>query len=74
MRHGKAPTIRKGRYSGDQVSVDPIIPCARVPDLGNVITIVQLLPLRLNESKNDKMGARQRALVKQLRRADLLSQ
>ena len=26
MRHGRAPTIRKGRYQGDQLSVDHIIP------------------------------------------------
>jgi len=34
MRHGKAATIRKGPYKGDQPSVDHIIPRAVAPERG----------------------------------------
>ena len=37
MRRGKAPTVMKGPYKGDQLSVDHIIPRAVVPELDNVI-------------------------------------
>lgn len=72
MRRGKAPTIRKGTYQGDQLSVDHIIPRAAMPALDNVIANLELLPQRVNSSKKDKMGSRQRALAGQLRRAGLL--
>jgi hypothetical protein len=35
MRHGKAATIKRGPYKGDQLSVDHIIPRAVVPELDN---------------------------------------
>lgn len=72
MRHGRAPTIRKGRYQGDQLSVDHIIPRAAIPGLDNVVANLELMPLRMNEAKNDKLGPRQRALAYELRRAGLL--
>ena len=31
MRKGKAPTVRRGPYKGDQLSVDHIIPPRRLP-------------------------------------------
>jgi len=73
MRKGKAPTVRRGPYAGDQLSVDHIIPRAVVPELDNVIANLELMPLRMNESKNDKVGARQLALGKELNVARLLS-
>jgi len=74
MRRGKAPTVKRGPYAGDQLSVDHIIPRAVVPELDNVIANLELMPLRMNESKNDKIGARQMALGKELRAAGLLSE
>jgi hypothetical protein len=73
MRRGKAPTVKRGPYAGDQLSVDHIIPRAVVPELDNVIANLELMPLRMNESKNDKVGARQLALGKELNVARLLS-
>jgi hypothetical protein len=73
MRQGKSPTVRKGPYSGDQLSVDHIIPRAIVPELDNCIANLELMPLRVNESKNAKIGSRQRSLAKQLNEAGLLS-
>jgi hypothetical protein len=73
MRRGKSPTVMKGPYTGDELSVDHIIPRAVVPELDNVIANLELMPLRMNESKNAKIGSRQRSLAKQFHAAGLLS-
>ena len=73
MRKGKAPTVRRGPYKGDQLSVDNIIPRAACPELDNVIANLELMPLRMNESKNDKIGDRQRDMAKKFYQAGLLS-
>ena len=73
MRRGKAPTVMKGPYKGDQLSVDHIIPRAVVPELDNVIANLELMPLRLNERKNAKIGSRQRDLANKFYQAGLLS-
>ena len=36
MRHGRAPTIRRGPYEDDELSVDHIMPRAVVPELDHV--------------------------------------
>ena len=61
------------RRKGDQLSVDHIIPRAVVPELDNVIANLELMPLRMNEKKNAKMGARQRDMAKKFYQAGLLS-
>jgi len=73
MRWGNAPTVRRGPYAGDKLSVDHIIPRAVCPELDKVIANLELMPLRMNESKNDKIGARQIDLAKKLHSAGLLS-
>jgi len=52
----------KGPYKDDQLSVDHIIPRAVVPQLDNVIANLELMPVRMNESKNAKITQRQIAL------------
>jgi hypothetical protein len=74
MRRGRAPIIQKGPYKGDEPSVDHIIPRAVVPELDNVIANLELMPLKLNESKNSKIGERQRDLAHRLHDAGMLSQ
>ena len=73
MRRGKAPTIPKGRFKGQELSVDHIIPRAVCPELDNVIANLELLPLRLNQAKNDKVGDKQMQVAKRLHLAALLS-
>lgn len=73
MKRGRAATVTRGPYAGDQLSVDHIIPRAVVPDLDNVIANLELMPLRLNERKNSHMGQRQRDLAKKLFEAGLVS-
>jgi hypothetical protein len=59
----QSPTITLGPYTGDQLSVDHIIPFAVAPQLDKVIANLELIPLRLNIGKKDKMGERQQALA-----------
>jgi hypothetical protein len=73
MKRGKAPTVQKGPYKGDQLSVDYIIPRDVCSELDCVIANLELMPLRMNESKNDKIGARQVDLSKKFHLAGLLS-
>ena len=73
MRHGKAPTIHKGPYQGDQLSVDHIIPRAFCPELDNVIANLELMPMRMNSAKRDHVGDRQLSLAKTFRAAGLLT-
>jgi hypothetical protein len=73
MRRGKAATVRHGPYSGDQLSVDHIIPRAVVLELDNVIANLELMPQRMNASKNAKVGQRQRALAEKFYTAGVLS-
>jgi deoxyribonuclease V len=73
MRRGKAATVMKGPYKGDELSVDHIIPRAIVPELDNVIANLELMPLRLNEKKNSTIGDRQRDMAKKFYHAGLLS-
>jgi hypothetical protein len=72
MRRGNAATVRKGPYKGDELSVDHIVPRAVVPELDNVIANLELMPLRMNESKNAKIGDRQRDMAKKLYQAELV--
>ncbi|HEY0550468.1 MAG TPA: hypothetical protein VGF13_12770 [Verrucomicrobiae bacterium] len=73
MRHGKAATVRRGRYAGDELSVDHIIPRVVVPELDNVIANLELMPQRANSRKNAQVGQRQRDLADKLHKAGLLS-
>lgn len=60
-------------YTGDQLSVDDINPRAVCPELDNVIVNLELMPLRMNESKNHRIGTRQLDLARKLHSAGLLS-
>ena len=74
MRQGQSPTIRRGPYQGQQLTVDHIIPRARAPELDNLIANLELLPWELNLKKGTKFGQRQRDLTRKLFAAGLLSQ
>ena len=45
-----------------------------VPELDNVIANLELMPLRMNESKNDKVGDRQRDMAKKFYQAGAVEQ
>lgn len=71
MRRGRSPTVTRGPYAGDELSVDHIIPFAVMPQLDHVIANLELMPLRMNRSKGDRISERQRALASALRAAGL---
>jgi len=73
MRRGQSPTIRRGPYKGQELTVDHIIPRAVAPELDNVIANLELLPWELNAKKGTKFGQRQRDLARKLFGAELLS-
>lgn len=73
MRKGNAPTIRRGPYSGQELSVDHIIPRTACVLLDNVIANLELMPQRLNSAKGNRVGDRQVALARTLHRAGLLA-
>ena len=54
------------------VTGNHIIPRVVVPELDNVIANLELMPLKMNEGKNAKIGARQVALARKLHKAGLL--
>ena len=74
MSKGKTGDVRNGPYTGQMLSVDHIIPRAVVPELDNVIANLELMPLSLNMSKNDKVTSRQVDLAKKMNAAGLLSE
>jgi len=74
MRRGQSPTITLGPYTGDQLSVDHIIPFSVAPQLDKVIANLELMPLRMNIGKRDSMGQRQFDLWKRLKEAGVLNQ
>jgi hypothetical protein len=74
MRRGQSPTIQRGStYRGDQLSVDHIVPRAVCPELDNVLANLELMPMRRNSSKRDKVEARQVQKAEELHLAGLLS-
>jgi hypothetical protein len=73
MRKGNSPTVKRGPYAGEELSVDHIIPRAVVPELDNVIANLELIPLKVNEGKGAKIGLRQKHLAEDLFNARLLS-
>jgi len=73
MRRGQSPTIKRGPYAGDELSVDHIIPRAVCPELDNVIANLELMPLKLNQKKNNSVGERQVSHAEKLHAAGLLS-
>jgi hypothetical protein len=71
MRKGNAATVRRKPYAGDILSVDHVIPRSIAPELDNCIANLELMPLRLNQAKGDKIGDRQRSLARKLHAAGL---
>jgi uncharacterized alpha-E superfamily protein len=73
MKRGRAPTVRRGPYVGEIVSVDHIIPRSVAPELDNVIANLELMPLSVNQRKGNKVSDRQTSLARKLHAAGLLS-
>jgi hypothetical protein len=73
MRRGKSATITLGQFTGQEATVDHVIPLSVCPELNNQVLNLELLPASLNSSKKDKVGTRQVTFAKELNDAGLLS-
>lgn len=73
MRRGNAAMVTLGPYTGDTTSIDHIVPVAIVPELDNVVANLELMPGKLNSSKGDKMGDRQRDYCRRFQAAGMLT-
>jgi hypothetical protein len=73
LRRGKAPTINRGPYAGEKLTVDHIIPRAVAPTLDKVLANLELMPHSLNIRKGAKVGQRQADLANKLLAAGLLT-
>lgn len=73
LRHGNAPTITRGTYSGDIAAVDHIIPRSVAPELDEKLFNLEFMPSKLNSRKGDGIGPRQRKLAQSWHREKLLS-
>ena len=73
LRSGKSAIIRTGPYAGDKLSVDHIIPRSVCPELDTTLANLELMPMRMNSSKNDGVGQRQVDMANKFHAAGLLS-
>ena len=55
------------------LSVDQILPRAAYPQLDNATANLELMPMKFNATKQDKMGDRQRILLKRFREVELIT-
>jgi len=74
LRRGKAATITKGQYSGQEAEADHVIPRAVCPELKNQVMNLELLPASLNRAKSDKVTERAKVFAKELYDSKLLSE
>jgi len=72
MRRGGAPSIRKGRFLGDEMGVDHVLPRAVVPELDNVLANLELMPTQMNRNKSDKLQPRTLEMARRFVAAGLL--
>ena len=73
LRRGRAPTITRGPYVGEKLTVDHIIPRAVAPTLDKVLANLELMPPSLNIRKGAKIGQRQVDLANKLQATGLLA-
>ena len=73
LRRGRAPTITRGPYAGEKLTVDHIIPRAVAPSLDLVLANLEFMPHSLNLRKGAKIGQRQLDLVDKLLAAGVLN-
>ena len=74
LRKGKAATITKGEYAGQEAQADHVIPLAVCPELENQVFNLELLPAKLNQTKGTKIGERQKVFARELFEEKLLSE
>ena len=58
LRKGNTPTITKGPYAGEIVMEITIIPRSVTPELDNTLYNLEMMPLTLNQKKEETKSIR----------------
>jgi len=66
LRRGRAPTITKGPYAGEQAEVDHIVPVSKSPRFENWIGNLEFMPRTLNRRKSNNLTERSASHLKKL--------
>ena len=73
MRRGHSPTVKRGQFIGQEMSVDHVLPRAEVPELDNVLANLELMPLKMNMDKSAKLEPRQVEFARRFVAAGIIS-
>lgn len=73
MKRGHSPTVKRGQFIGQEMSVDHVLPRALVPELDNVLANLELMPLGMNMGKSAKVEERERIIARRFVAAGLIS-
>ena len=73
MRRGHSPTVKRGAFIGQEMSVDHVLPRAVVPELDNVVANLELMPLKMNVTKSAKLEPRQIEFARRFVAAGIIS-
>jgi len=70
LKKGNAPIVTKGKYIGQKIEIDHLIPYSKAPELENSMANLTWLPKTLNRSKGAKITnsalRREKALFKEV--------
>ena len=73
MKRGRSPQVTRGPYAGQPAEIDHVVPIAVVPELGNEIANLEMMPRTLNRRKGAKVGQRQRDYARRFMEAGVIS-
>lgn len=73
MRRGQSPTVKRGEFIGQEMSIDHIIPRAEAPELDTALANLELMPLKMNMAKSAKLEARQIEFARRFVAAGIIS-
>lgn len=73
MKRGRSPQITRGPYAGEPAEVDHVVPIAALPELGNEIANLEMMPRTLNRRKGSKVGQRQMDYARRFMEAGVIS-
>lgn len=73
MKRGRSPQVTRGPYAGEPAEVDHVVPIAVMPELGNEIANLEMMPRTLNRRKGAKVGQRQLDYARRFMEAGVIS-
>ena len=73
MKRGRSPQITRGPYAGQPAEIDHVVPIAVLPELGNEMANLEMMPRTLNRRKGAKVGQRQMDYARRFMEAGVIS-